>query len=126
MRKSRSQSSAFNPEKFLALDAKKKSSKASVQRLISLRRVVVLSASFKAALYASMKKERPELFVERSLLGNPVSLDVFEGFFRRALAREKLTFSDEIFRALYSDFLRGFYERFSDGKSDGSTNEPNA
>jgi hypothetical protein len=108
MRKSRRDSTAFNPGKVLAKGAPKKPSMASVQRMTSLCRAVVMEEGLKKMLYAEFEKENPEVFLRGAIIGSEENLELAEDFIRRAFARKKLTFSDEIFAALFLDFLRGF------------------
>ena len=130
MHKPRNAPTAFNPDKFLAAEAKKKAATASDGRLISLLRVIALGDDFKKALYIQLQKERPEFFGDSSILWKYAEgADVLEGFLKRSLAKEKLKLSDDVFRALYLDFLRGLALRSAKNKSGDapdSTNEEGA
>jgi hypothetical protein len=106
MHKTRREPSAFNPEKVLAMGAQKKPSKASVQRMMSLCCVVAMNHAIKKTLYGDLQKERPDLFSDGAIIGSDENLEFTEGFLRRACAKRKLTFSDEVFAALFLAFLR--------------------
>ena len=124
MHKPRKTHIAFNPEKFLAHEANKKAEVG--RRLNPLREVIVLADDFKEALYVLLQKERPELFGAGGLQKYVESIDVLEDFLKRCLAKLKIKVSEQVFDAVYHDFVGGFLLRSSKDITGGESDTQNA
>jgi hypothetical protein len=103
---------AFNPEKFLAADAKKNGAGVFTTKSMPLRPVIQLTVEFKRGIYQQLEQKRPGLFRDDADFKMYFEASVFvEDFLRKALARERLKVREEVFRVLYLDFLGGLPAR---------------
>ena len=115
----RSPLQALSPKELVAANAKKKALSAIGRRLLSLHRVIALAGDFKQDLFVQLLQERPEF----SGHGADVLLyaefaATIECFLKNSLAKEGLQFSDNVFSALYLDFLHYLGTRSHGSKTD--------
>ena len=103
---------AFNPEKFLAADAKKNGAGVFTTKSMPLRPVIQLTVEFKRGIYQQLEQKRPGLFRDDADFKMYFEASAFvEDFLRKALAKERLKVREEVFRVLYLDFLGGLPAR---------------
>jgi hypothetical protein len=119
MHKLRTPSQALTPEELFAANEQEKAITANGRRLLSLRRVIALADDFKQELFVQLLQVRPEL----SGNGGDVLLygeysEAIEGFLKSSLDKEGLKFSDDVFSALYLDFLHDLGTRSRQNKPD--------
>jgi hypothetical protein len=117
MHKRRHASSAFNPEKFLAADLKKKAAEGSHAATVSIGPpLIVLADYYKDTLGARLRQERPELLIgELDFAKSPALVAEIAEFLKRSFAKDKLKVSTEIFGMLLLDFLRELSQRRLEG-----------
>jgi hypothetical protein len=109
----------LSPEELLAAKAKKKTTSETGRRLLSLRRVIALASDFKQDLFVQLLQERPEFSGSGAdVLLYAESAATIECFLKNSLAKEGLQFSDDVFSALYLDFLHYLGARSHGSKPD--------
>ena len=119
MHKLRTPLQALTPEELLAANEKEKAITANGRRLLSLRRVIALADDFKQELFLQLLQERPEFSGNGAdvLLYGEYS-EAIERFLKSSLDKEGLKFSDDVFSALYLDFLHELGMRSRQSKHD--------
>jgi hypothetical protein len=112
MSKRRNSPLVFDPEKFLAADAKKKAKFEITVEAAVAASIIVLASDYKEKLYAHFEKDQPELSSEiLDPKKHAVILCSGAEFLRRSLAKEKVKVPGAIFGMLHSDFVDGMFKR---------------
>jgi hypothetical protein len=108
----RSSQQVFNPEKFLAADAKKKAKVEVTAKVFLGPSLLVLAFDYKERLFTQFEKDYPDILSDISDPGkHAIYVESVIGFLRRSLAKEKLKISDSVFGMLLRDFISGFEKR---------------
>lgn len=125
MRKRRAPSQDFNPEKFLAKEAKQANEQADPRRYL-FRRFVVLEPEFRGELVDAFLREHPQAFDDAASFGEEAALHRVRTFLRRALRKKQLRVGEEMLGMLLFDFFLGLGERVSRDAEESQSDLPGA